>query len=143
MTMPRLSLLLLTASAILLASGRAAPAEVQVGGRAEAVHIEARDASLHDVLAALHDRFNLRYRSIDALETQTTGVFDGPLSRVAARILDGYDYAMRITSDGVDVLVLRRQQTSAALVIAATPANAVRPPLTAAERRHYVRGHLR
>ena len=106
MTMRRLSLLLLTVSAILSASGRAAPAEVQVGGKPEAVHLEARDASLHDVLAALHDRFNLRYRSIDALETQTTGVFDGPLSRVAARILDGYDYAMRITSDGVDVLVL-------------------------------------
>jgi hypothetical protein len=143
MTMRRLSLLLLTVSAILSASGRAAPAEVQVGGKPEAVHLEARDASLHDVLAALHDRFNLRYRSIDALETQTTGVFDGPLSRVAARILDGYDYAMRITSDGVDVLVLRRRQTGAAVVIAATPANAVRPPLTAAERRHYERGHLR
>ena len=143
MIMRRLYLALMTVPAILLAFGHAASAEVQVGGRPEAVHLEARDASLHDVLAALHDRFKLRYRTIDALDTQTTGVFDGPLSRVAARVLDGYDYAMRITSDGVDVLVLRRQQTSAAVVVAATPANAARPPLTAAERRHYEHGHLR
>ena len=107
------------------------------------MHIEARDATLHDVLAALHDRFNLRYRASDTLETQTTGVFDGSLSRVAARLLDGCDYAMRITPDGVDLLMLGRQQSSAAVVVAVTPASAARPPLTAAERRHYEHGHLR
>ncbi|GLR85319.1 hypothetical protein [Bradyrhizobium iriomotense] len=136
-------MLLAAVSASLLAGDCAATAEVQVDGRPDAVHIEARDATLHDVLAALHDRFNLRYRTSNALETQTSGVFDGPLSRVAARLLDGYDYAMRITPDGVDLLVLGRQQSSSAVVIAVTPANAARPPLTAAERRHYENAHLR
>jgi hypothetical protein len=138
----RPSLLFVAVSAVLLAFGRTASAEVKVGGRPEAVHLEVQDASLHDVLAALQERFNLRYRTIDALNTQTTGVFDGPLRRVVARLLSGHDYAMQVTADGVDVLVLA-PQSSAAVVAAVTPANAARPPLTAAERRHFERGHLR
>jgi hypothetical protein len=39
-------------------------------------------------------------------------VFDGPLQRVAARILDGYDFAMTITPQGIDVLVLRRYRAA-------------------------------
>ncbi|QPF93714.1 hypothetical protein [Bradyrhizobium commune] len=136
-------LLLVTASAVLLAFGRAASAEVKIEGRPEAVHLEVHDASLHDVLAALQERFNLRYRTIDALDTPTTGVFDGPLRRVVARLLSGHDYAMQVTADGVDVLVLAPQPSSAAMVATVTPANAARPPLTAAERRHFERGHLR
>jgi hypothetical protein len=136
-------LMLLIASAVVLAFGRAASAEVKVGGRPEAVHLEVHDASLHDVLTALQERFNLRYRTIDALETPTTGVFDGPLRRVVARLLSGHDYAMQVTADGVDVLVLAPQQPGAAPVAAVTPANAARPPLTAAERRHFEREHLR
>jgi hypothetical protein len=128
------------ASVILLASSHAAPAQVVVDGRPETVHVEARDAPLHEVLAALHDKFNLHYRSDDALQTRKTGVFDGPLQRVAARILDGYDFAMKITPEGIDVLVLRQHGEPA---VAVTPAMAVRPPLTRAEVKHYALGHLR
>jgi hypothetical protein len=141
MTMLR-SLLLLAAASV-VALGHAALAEVKVEGRPEAVHLEIRDASLHDVLAALQARFKLRYRTADALDTPTTGVFDGPLRRVVARLLSGRDYAMEVTADGVDVLVLAPQQASPAVVAAVTPANAARPPLTAAERSHFERGHLR
>ncbi len=128
--------------ALILTLGPVAPssAEVQVDGEPQAVHLEARDASLQEVLTALHDRFNLRYRSTEALQAQTTGVFDGPLLRVAARLLDGYDYAMKVTPQGIDVLVLQSRQAGTAT---ATPASAARPPLTAAERRHFERGHLR
>jgi hypothetical protein len=117
-------------------------AEVRVDGRREAVHLEVRDASLEEVLAALHDRFNLSYRSDDVLQAQTSGVFDGPLPRVAARLLAGYDYAMKVTPQGIEVLVLRPQQSGSAAA-AVTPVSAVRPPLTAAERRHFEREHLR
>lgn len=140
MMMRRPFLLLLATFATVLVIGRTASAEVKIGGRPEAVHLEVHDASLHDVLAELQERFNLRYRTMDALETQVTGVFDGPLRRVVARLLSGHDYAMQVTADGVDVLVLALQAPSVAAV---TPANAVRPPLTAAERKHYEREHLR
>lgn len=136
-------LFVLIASAIVLAFGRMASAEVKVAGQPDAVHLEVHDASLHDVLAALQQRFNLRYRSVDALEGAMTGVFDGPLRRVVARLLSGHDYAMQVSADGVDVLVLTSQASGVAVVAAVTPASAARPPLTAAERRHYESGHLR
>jgi hypothetical protein len=138
----RKSLILTIASAMLLAGGSTAFAQVQVDGKPEAVHVEARDASLQEVLSALHDRFGLQYRSDDALETRKTGVFDGPLQRVAARILDGYDFAMKITPQGIDVLVLRQDRPSQSAV-AVVSAMAVRPPMTAAEVKHYASGHIR
>lgn len=142
MIAPRKALIAAIASAMLLAGGGAARAQVQVDGKPEAVHLEARDVPLQEVLSALHDKFNLQYRSDDALETRKTGVFDGPLQRVAARILDGYDFAMTITPQGIDVLVLRqyRPGQTAAVVVSAM---AVRPPLTPAEVKHYASGHIR
>jgi len=142
MTMQRKSLILAIASAMLLAGSGAALAQLQVDGKPEAVHVEARDVPLQDVLAALHDRFGLDYRSDDALETRKTGVFDGPLQRVAARILEGYDFAMKITPQGIDVLVLR-QDRPGQTAVATVAAIAVRPPMTAAEVKHYASGHIR
>jgi hypothetical protein len=141
MTMQRMPLISAIASAVLLASS-AALAQVQVDGKPEAVHVEARDVPLQEVLSALHDRFGLQYRSDDALETRKTGVFDGPLQRVAARILDGYDFAMKITPQGIDVLVLRQDRLGQTAV-AAVSTMAVRPPMTAAEVKHYASGHIR
>ena len=142
MTARQLLLVPMIVSAV-LAFGRTASAEVKIVGRPDAVHLEVRDASLREVLAALQERFNLRYRAADALEAQMTGVFDGPLRRVVARLLNGHDYAMQVTADSVDVLVLASQAPGATVVAAVTPASAARPPLTAAERRHYDSGHLR
>ena len=143
MTTRQLLLIPVIVFAIVLTFGRTASAEVKVAGRPDAVHLEVHDAPLHDVLAALQERFNLRYRTVDALEAQMTGVFDGPLRRVVARLLSGHDYAMQVTADGLDVLVLTSQGPRATIVAAVTPASAARPPLTAAERKHYDSGHLR
>ncbi|WMT77515.1 hypothetical protein [Bradyrhizobium sp. Ash2021] len=142
MTAHRTSLLLAVASALLLAGGSAAPAQVRVEGRPETVHVEAHDVPLQEVLSALHDRFGLQYRSDDTLETLKTGVFDGPLQRVAARVLEGYDFAMKITPQGIDVLVLR-QNRPGQTAVAVVSAMAVRPPMTAAEVKHYASGHIR
>jgi hypothetical protein len=142
MMMQRMPLIAAIASAMLMASGSAAPAQVRVEGRPESVHVEARDVPLQEVLSALHDRFGLQYRSDDTLETLKTGVFDGPLQRVAARILEGYDFAMKITPQGIDVLVLR-QNRPGQTAVAVVSALAVRPPMTAAEVKHYASGHIR
>ena len=140
MTTLRPLLLAAIASVII---GRTASAEVKVAGKPDAVHLEVHDASLHDALAALQDRFNLHYRTVDALDARITGVFDGPLRRVVARLLNGHDYAMQVTADGLDILVLSTQNPSAAVVAVVTPVNVARPPLTAAEQKHFESGHLR
>ena len=142
MMMRRKSLIVAMASMILLASGGAGLAQVRVDGKPEMVHVEASDVTLQEILAALHDKFDLSYRSDDRLETRKTGVFDGPLQRVVGRILEGYDFAIKITPQGIDVLVLRQNQPGKAAVAAAS-AVAVRPPMTAAEVKHFASGHLR
>ena len=130
-------------------SGNVAQAQVRVDGRPDAVHVEARDVSLQEVLAALQTKFNLRYRTDDALETRKTGIFDGPLQRVTARILDGYDFAMRVTPLGIDVLVLRQNQgdgkpvATSATPAPATPKGAPAPVMTAAQANRYEREHFR
>lgn len=142
MIMHRNSLISAIASAMLLAGGGAGFAQMRVDGTPEKVHIEASDVTVQEIFAALHDKFNLHYRSDDRLETRKTGVFDGPLQRVAGRILEGYDLAMKINPQGIDVLVLRQNQPGKA-AFAAASAVAVRPPMTAAEIKHFANGHFR
>ena len=142
----RLLALALMSAVLLGAAGRAAHAQVRVGGQPEAVHIEARDATLREVLEALQANFNLRYRSDDVLDTRLTGAFNGPLQRVAARVLAGYDFAMTITPQGIDVVVLRQSQPDGKAVAAPMPARPKKSParvMTAAEANRYERGLAR
>jgi hypothetical protein len=146
--MRRLINLVLILVALLAAGGGAAYAQVQVSGRTDAVRIEATDATLREVLDALRASFNLRYRSDDALDTRMTGTFGGSLPRVAARVLDGYDFVIKITAQGVDVLVIRQNQPDSKAVAAPMPARASfkkspAPVMTAAEANRYERGLAR
>ncbi|MFB9267367.1 hypothetical protein ACFFWD_30180 [Bradyrhizobium erythrophlei] len=130
-------------AALLVAAEMTAPAawaEVQVEGAPNAVHIEVRHSPLRQVLDAMQARFNLRYRTNDALDTPITGTFDGPLRRVAARVLEGYDFAMTVTSEGIDVLVLRQNQQGP--VVAVLPAEKPARPraMTAQEANRRERG---
>ncbi|MGA7994412.1 MAG: hypothetical protein WCA28_05820 [Bradyrhizobium sp.] len=144
----RLLVLAIISAALLAGPGNAARAQVSVDGRPDAVHIEARDATLREVFDALQMKFGLRYRTDDALDARKTGVFDGPLPRVTARMLDGYDFAMKVTPQGVDVLVLRQDQVGARAVASATPVSvppkgSPAPTMTAAQANRYEREHYR
>jgi hypothetical protein len=134
----------LAIAVVVLSSGSgAALAQVSVEGRREAIRLEVHDATVRDVLAALHDRFDLRYRSSSALEQRKTGVFNGSLDRVVARILDSYDFAIKITPQGVEVLVLERQGSAAVVLAESGPGPILRPPLTTAEVKRYEHEHVR
>ena len=144
----RLLAFAIVSGTLLAVSGNAARAQVRVDGSSDAVHVEARDVPLQDVLAALHAKFNLYYRTDDALETRKTGIFDGPLQRVLARILDGYDFAMKVTPQGIEVLVLRQDQAGGKTVASVVPAVATSkgspaPVMTAAQANRYEREHYR
>jgi hypothetical protein len=144
----RLLALAIAGGALFAGGSRAAYAQVRVDGRPDAVHLEAHDVSLQEVLAALQAKFNLRYRTDDALEMRKTGVFSGTLQRVAARVLDGYDFAMKITPQGIDVLVLRQSQLDGKPAAAEKPARITlkgspAPIMTAAEANRYEREHFR
>ena len=142
----RLFAFAIVSGALLAVSANAARAQVHVDGSPDAVHVEARDVPLQEVLAALQAKFNLSYHTDDALDTRKTGIFDGPLQRVTARILDGYDFAMKITPQGIDVLVLRQDQAGGKTVASAAPAAAKGSPapvMTAAQANRHEREHYR
>jgi hypothetical protein len=93
-----------------LACGMPMPvrAGVSIAGEPDAVRLEAREALLADVMAALRANFNLRYRTSAVLDEKVSGTYRGPLAKVASRLLDGYDFVMKVSAGTIEVSVLRR-----------------------------------
>ena len=88
-------------------------AEIRVQGRADDVRVEARDATVADILAALGARFAVRFRGATG-SRGVTMTLEGPLRRVVGRVLDGYDYVIETRGSGLDVIVLSARSRSAA-----------------------------
>ena len=82
-------------AAVLLAGSlhaQSVRADVRVTGPPEAIRLEAHDAPVQEVLAALKASFGLRYRGVEGLDRRISGTYQGPLPRVVRRLLDGYDF---------------------------------------------------
>jgi hypothetical protein len=79
-------------------------ADVRVQGSADAVRVEARDATGTEILAALAGRFALSYRG--STDSRFNGTFKGPLREVVKRVLDGYNYVINTRDNGLDVVVV-------------------------------------
>lgn len=129
----------------LLACGTA-QAQIMVEGPRDAVRIDVTDAPLRDVLGALQTKFNLRFRGNATLDRLTTARIRGPLRHVVARLLDGYDFAMTMTPDGLDVLILQQSAAAGIAVIQRTPARLplpAAPVMTAQEANRYERSRSR
>jgi hypothetical protein len=86
-------------------AGNFARAEVRVQGSVENVRLEASDATAAEILVALGERFKLRFRGRTA-NLRVTGTYEGPLRRILARVLDGYDYVVEPHAANIDVIVL-------------------------------------
>ena len=80
-------------------------AEVRVQGQAGDVRVEAHDATVAEILAALGERFALHYRGTTGSDG-VTATFDGSLRYVVGRVLDGYNYFIETRGDGLEVVVL-------------------------------------
>jgi hypothetical protein len=87
-------------------------AEIRVQGNAGDVRLEAHDATVAEILAALGERFALRYRGTTGGEG-LTATFEGPLRRGVARVLSGYNYIIASRGEGLDVIVLSTQSSHA------------------------------
>lgn len=83
----------------------AARAEFRVAGSPDAVEIEAHNASIEEVLNALCDAFDLRYRTSADLGRSVSGSYSGSLRHVISRILNSYDFTMETSPDGMTVTV--------------------------------------
>src|SRR5215468_281494 len=141
--MPRYiaSVCLMTIALAALPAGSAA-AEVNVTGDSKAVQIEAHDASIEDVMAALGASFGLQYRGTATLDRRITGSYRGTLQHVIRRVLDGYDFIVKTNVDDVEVTVVsggKAGEAKAASAMAPIPTTGIAPPparpQTARERR--------
>jgi hypothetical protein len=82
-----------------------AGAETNVTGRSDAIRLELHDAPIEEVFAALSASFGLRYRSSAALNHRLTGIYEGSLRRVVARVLEGYNFIVKTSAGSVEVVV--------------------------------------
>ncbi len=98
------------ALALALASALALPAhaEVHVEGNPAAVHITTSRDSVGDVLSALGVAFKVQHRSAIALDAAANPTYAGPIERVIANLLDGFNYIVRKSGGETEIIVLGR-----------------------------------
>jgi hypothetical protein len=99
----------LAAGTLLLLLQGDAWAETKVEGTVEALRIETADSPIQEVLASLRDAFKLEYRTSVQLDQSISGTYHGSLQRVLARLLDGYDFILKNSSEKVELVVLGRK----------------------------------
>jgi hypothetical protein len=78
----------------------------RIEGRIDSVTVEARDASLAEVLAALRATLGLRMRGSKPADQVISGTFRGPLPKVIGRLLDGNDYVAKYSENAIEIIVL-------------------------------------
>jgi len=91
---------------LLIAMASPAQAEVHVSGNAQAVRIEAQDVVLDDVLSALNQKLDLKYRTAVPLQKRINGTYEGPVRQVLSRLLDGYDFFVKDAGGAIEVVVI-------------------------------------
>lgn len=111
-------------AALSIAVAPHALAEVSAQGSPEAAHVEVKNASLEEVLRALHDAYGLAYRSDVALDARINGTYEGPLSQVIARLLDGMNYVSTRSGNNFRIVIVAGAGSQPIPPVAAMPAPA-------------------
>jgi hypothetical protein len=88
-------------------------AGAQIEGHVDNVQLQAANATLKEVLDALPREFKVTYLLPPDIQGDVTGRYSGALNQVLARILDGYNYIVEITEDGMRIVVLEGSTKSA------------------------------
>ena len=92
--------------ALMLLAAEPVRATTEIEGSQNDVDLRVRNASIGDVLAALAARFKLTYRAPPNLTGELSGRYSGPLNQVLARILDGVDYVVEASDEGIRLVIL-------------------------------------
>ena len=80
---------------------------IRVVGTAEQLQLELSNNTVDDALAALRSAFDLKCRCAMSLDRRVTGVYRGNIGRVLSRLLEGYDFVIKISPSGaVEAIVL-------------------------------------
>jgi hypothetical protein len=84
-----------------------ARAEIQITGESDAIKVEAKEASVEEVLIALKKAYGLQYGSSANLSRSVSGTFAGSLEQVVSRVLSlqGYGFIAETSAQGTLVAV--------------------------------------
>jgi hypothetical protein len=81
---------------------------VKVAGTAEKLKLEVSNATVDNALATLRSAVDFKCLCSPPLDRRVTGVYQGNIRRVLARLLEGYNYVIKTSPSGfVEVIVLR------------------------------------
>jgi hypothetical protein len=83
-----------------------ASARSDIAGQLDAIELQTENASIAEILDALSAKFTLSYKLPPNLPRSMTGDYSGTIDQVLARILDGNDYVVENSEDGIKVIVL-------------------------------------
>ena len=84
-----------------------ARAEVQVTGEPDAIQVDAKEASVEELLTALRKSYHLQYWSSANLSLFVSGTYSGSLQQVVSRVLSlqGYNFIAETSEHGTIVAV--------------------------------------
>jgi hypothetical protein len=102
-----------------------AAGKTQIEVESGAVRLSAEDATIDEVLSTLSPQLKVTCAPGADLNRTVTGVYSGTLPQILSRVLDGYDYIVKISDNGIVLNVLSRSGS-----IIRQPAS---PPHTAAQ----------
>ncbi len=110
-----------------LAFGFAGPAqaEVHVAGGPAAIRITTDQDAVSDVLSALGTNFNIRYRAAAPLDAPADATYSGSFRQVLSRLLDGYNYVMKVGRDSTEIIVYGRHGEM--LIVPPAPVDVIDP----------------
>jgi len=124
---PQAKAILIAASIVGTLSISLAPAlaatEVRVQEDNDVV-VQADKASVREILDTLSAKFKLTYKLPPNLDRVRTGLYSGTLHHVLARILDGNDYIVQASDDGVEIVVFGASRLTPIVTADPTPAPA-------------------
>jgi hypothetical protein len=89
-----------------------ANADVAVDGGRDDMRLKVDNDTVGHVLEILSQNGKLRYRSTAPLNKVIGGSFSGSLGQVLSRILIGFDFVVRYSSEGVEVFVFRESSAA-------------------------------
>ena len=104
-----------------LSCGRS-EAEVRLSGTPDRIVLQASDATMAEILAALRSSFDVEVKLSGATARMFTGVYSGSVRRVLSRLLTGEDYVVYSTADGISIRLLGKGEADTAAVPSSLPA---------------------
>ena len=102
-------------------------ATTQIDGAVDNVRVNARDATIVEILNALKSRFKLTYQAHSYDPQPLTGIYSGTLRAALGQILEGNNYVLKSSDDCLELVIFGASGQVSAAVAGSAPGAAPNP----------------